>query len=402
MDTHTPDTPAATFDSVLSIKRLSLTDFRCYKYLRLDLDERPVVLTGHNGAGKTNLLEAISYLVPGRGLRGAKLSDVRRTGGRSSDANETKLEEGCSRWAVAAEILNHGKIVEIGTGFGTDYAGSFKERRVIKVNGKTGVRQLELGQYASALWLTPQMDQLFVGGGSLRRRFVDNLIVGMDSGYGSLVSAYEHSMKSRSRLLKNGERDDKWLAKIEDDMARYGVAVAARRKEVVSRLNQISLIATKHFPSAKMAMFGTIESFLEDFPALEVEERVRSELSNTRLNNNEGRGPKIGPHTSDLFVRHAVNGTEARQCSTGEQKALLISIVVAATRLLSQERGQAPLLLLDEIAAHLDIVRRNALFEIISEMGVQAWMTGTDELIYTTLGTRVQRLKVMNANIQQI
>ena len=401
-DTLPSGSPAIAFNSAMSIKRLNLTDFRCYKYLRLELDERPVVITGNNGAGKTNLLEAISYLVPGRGLRSAKLSDVSRNGGRSVKANETKLEEGGPRWAVAAEILNHGKIVEIGTGFGTDYAGSLKERRIVKVNGKAGVRQFELGQYASALWLTPQMDQLFIGGSSLRRRFVDNLIIGMDSGYSSLVSAYDHSLKSRNRLLKNGERDDGWLAKIEDDMARFGVAVAARRKEVVTQLNQISILDTKHFPTAQMAMLGKIESFLDDSPALEVEDRIRSELSNTRMYNNEGRGPRIGPHTSDFFVQHAANGTEARQCSTGEQKALLISIIVAAICLISQEKGQAPLLLLDEIAAHLDVLRRNALFEIISAMGIQAWMTGTDELIYSTLGTLAQRFKIINAKIKQM
>ena len=231
---------------------------------------------------------------------------------------------------------------------------------------------------------------------------MDNLIVGMDSGYASLTSAYVHTMKSRNRLLKNGERDDRWLEKIEDDMARYGVAVAARRKEVVSHLNQISLADTSSFPNAQMAMFGQIESFLDESPALEVEECVRSELSKTRFTNDDWRGPKIGPHTSDFIVQHKTNGNEARQCSTGEQKALLISIILAATRLISQERGQAPLLLLDEIAAHLDVIRRKALFEIISEMGIQAWMTGTDEVIYNTLGTQAQHFKIINANVQQV
>ena len=348
------------------------------------------------------MLEAISYLVPGRGLRGAKLSDVSHNSGRSSEDKKTNLEKHVLRWAVAAEISNDGKIVEIGTGLDAHFTESIKERRMTKVDGKIGVSHLELGQHASALWLTPQMDQLFIGGSSLRRRFVDNLIVGMDSGYASLTSAYVHTMKSRNRLLKNGERDDRWLEKIEDDMARYGVAVAARRKEVVSHLNQISLADTSSFPNAQMAMFGKIESFLDESPALEVEEWVRSELSKTRFTNNDWRGPKIGPHTSDFLVQHKTNGNEARQCSTGEQKALLISIILAATRLISQERGQAPLLLLDEIAAHLDVIRRKALFEIISEMGIQAWMTGTDEVTYNTLGTQAQHFKIINANVQQV
>ena len=366
------------------------------------MDERPVVLTGHNGAGKTNLLEAISYLVPGRGLRAAKLSDVSRNETQALETNESRLGESDGSWAVAAELLNNGKSVEIGTGLDVDYAKSIRERRIIKVNGKKGVRQVDLDKYASALWVTPQMDQLFIGGSSLRRRFVDNLIVGIDNGYPSLVSAYGHSMRSRNKLLKTGAHDDKWLEKIEDDMARYGVAVAARRKEVISRLSQICLIDTSPFPNVEISMTGKIESLLDDLPALEVEDFIRCELAKTRSKFNEGRGPKIGPHTSDLYVKHVANGNEARQCSTGEQKALLIRIIVAATNFISQERGRVPLLLLDEIAAHLDIVRRDSLFKIISEMGVQAWMTGTDEMIYSPLGTRAQRFKINKGNLQQI
>jgi DNA replication and repair protein RecF len=382
-----------TVNGALSIKRLKLTNYRCYEFARLEVDDRPVVLTGPNGAGKTNLLEAISYLVPGRGLRGAKLSDVGR--------NVSALGENRLGWAVAAQIGHDGKIVDIGTGLDTGYSDPNRERRVIKIDGKNRMRQSELGKYASALWLTPQMDQLFIGGSSSRRRFLDNLIIGIDRDHAGLVSAYEHSMRSRNKLLKENRRDEKWLGSIEEDIARYGVAVAAKRQDVVERLNQLAQADPGTFPSAHITIIGLIESLLDEFPALEVEERVRSELVTLRSTDNDMRGPKIGPHRSDLVVLNVTSGLEASQCSTGEQKALLVRIILAATSLNALEKGQIPLLLLDEVAAHLDTTRRKALFDTICKMGIQAWMTGTDEQIFRSLGTRVQHFSISDAKIEQ-
>ena len=392
-ETVTYGSHEGSVNSTLSIKRLKLTNYRCYEFAKLEVDDRPVVLTGPNGAGKTNLLEAISYLVPGRGLRGAKLSDVGR--------NVGILGENRRSWAVAAQISYDGKIVDIGTGLDTGHLDSNRERRIIKIDGKNQMRQSELGKYASALWLTPQMDQLFIGGGSNRRRFLDNLIIGIDRDHAGLVSRYEHSMRSRNKLLKEKRHDEKWLSSIEEDIARYGVALTAKRQDVVERLNQLALADTGTFPSAHITIIGLMESLLDEFPALEVEERVRSELVKLRSADNDMRSPKIGPHRSDLVVLNVTSGLEASQCSTGEQKALLVRIILAATSLNAQEKGQFPILLLDEVAAHLDITRREALFDTICQMGIQAWMTGTDELIFRSLGTQVQQFSISGAKIEQ-
>ncbi|MCS5600496.1 MAG: DNA replication and repair protein RecF, partial [Rhodospirillales bacterium] len=222
-----------------------------------------------------------------------------------------------------------------------------------------------------------------------------------DRDHAGLVSAYEHSMRSRNKLLKEKRRDEKWLGSIEEDIARYGVALAAKRQDVVERLNQLALADPGTFPSAHITIIGLMESLLDEFPALEVEERVRSELVTLRSSDNDMRGPKIGPHRSDLVVLNVTSGLEASQCSTGEQKALLVRIILAATSLNALEKGQIPLLLLDEVAAHLDTTHRKALFDTICKMGIQAWMTGTDELIFRSLGTRVQHFSISDAKIEQ-
>ena len=386
----------------ISIKRLNLMDFRCYGFTRLETDGRPVVLTGPNGAGKTNLLEAISYLVPGRGLRGARLNDVGRTHS-GSDNYDNDGHSGARRgWAVAAEINHYGKVIEIGTGLETGSEESARERRVIMINGNKDKTQSELGKYTSALWLTPQMDRLFMEGASGRRRFVDRLVLGIDPDHASSVSAYEHSMRSRNKLLKEGARDNEWLTSLEDTMARYGVAVVAQRMEVVTQLNHLALQETKPFPGAQMAMKGPVETWLEKFPAIDVEEMLRFSLANSRTIDSEAGGACIGPHKSDYSVQHVPSGADADQCSTGEQKALLVRIILAATLLQVRARGRAPLLLMDEISAHLDAMRRGTLFDMISNMGVQAWMTGTDEQMFQSLGNRVQRFNIVNAKVKRI
>jgi len=385
----------------ISIKRLNLMDFRCYGFTRLETDGRPVVLTGPNGAGKTNLLEAISYLVPGRGLRGARLDDVGRTSVRSNGSAIGALDSTRRNWAVAAHVNHNGETIEIGTGLTAGVEESARARRVIKIDGKYGKSQSELGKYMSALWLTPQMDHLFLEGAVSRRRFVDRLIFGIDPAHAGLVSAYEKSMRSRNKLLKEGAHDQKWLASLEDSISRYGIAVAAQRKEAIMQLSQIALGEAGPFPGAQIAMAGPVETWLERFPALDVEDKLRCALANSRSADIETGGARVGLHKSDLIVQHAPSGVEAGRCSTGEQKALLVRIILAATNLQAREIGRAPLLLLDEIGAHLDAVRRKALFDIISNMGVQAWMTGTDEIVFKSLGNRAQHFKVVDAKVER-
>lgn len=375
--------PACVAASV-SIRRLTLTDFRCYSQMRLETDGRPVVLTGANGAGKTNILEAISYLVPGRGLRRSKLSEVPR--------------DGTTAWAVSATADVAGREIDIGTGYQPDQSG-IREKRIVKIDGETVKNQIALGQCMSAQWLTPQMDRLFLEGASGRRRFLDRLILGFDPDHASPVAAYDHSLRSRAKLLRDGVKDASWLASVEDSMASHGVAIAVRRKDAVERLLPYCGSPYGPFPGAEIALTGELESWLAEGPALAAEERMKARLAATRELDAEHGSASVGPHRSDFAVRHMGNGSDAQRCSTGEQKALLIGLVLAAARLQARERGHMPLLLLDEIAAHLDRERLAALFDLVCEMGAQAWMTGTDARLFSAWGNRAQSFDVQQGRI---
>ena len=378
--------PAGSPLACVAVRRLTLTDFRCYGQLRLETDARPVVLTGANGAGKTNILEAISYLVPGRGLRRAKLSEASR--------------DGTAAWAVSATTDVAGREIEIGTGYQPDpQARSLREKRLVKIDGDIVKNQIALGQCISAQWLTPQMDRLFLEGASGRRRFLDRLILGFDPDHASPVAAYDHSLRSRAKLLRDGVKDAAWLASIEESMAAHGVAMAVRRKDAVERLLPYCGSPYGPFPGAEITLTGELENWLAEGPALAAEERMKARLAQSRDYDADNGSACIGPHRSDFAVRHMGNGSEAARCSTGEQKALLIGLVLAAARLQARERGHMPLLLLDEIAAHLDRERLAALFDLLSEMGAQAWMTGTDARLFAAWGSRAQSFDVQHGRI---
>lgn len=361
--------------------RLRLTDFRNYATLALDLEPVPVIATGPNGAGKTNLLEAISFLAPGRGIRQAKLSEI--------DLNPTGKTDATDGWAVAATVETLHGPVEIGTG---RLAG--EEKRTVRVSGAPAKSQSALAEYVSAVWLTPQMDRIFVEGPSGRRRFLDRLAFGFDSAHAGRVSAYESAMRQRGRLLREGAGDDVWLGVLESTMAERGVAIAAARREIADRLNRACETRTGPFPRAWLTVDGTLETWLETLPALDVEERMRHALSESRRHEAENARAAVGPHRSDLTVRHVEKNQPADRCSTGEQKALLISIVLADARLRAAERDVAPLLLLDEVAAHLDQQRRDALFDEIDDLNAQVWLTGTDLATFEGMRNRAQFLDV--------
>jgi DNA replication and repair protein RecF len=374
----------AYLGTCVAVRRLTLTDFRCYRGVRLEVDARPVVLAGMNGAGKTNLLEAISYLVPGRGLRRARLSEVTRDGGES--------------WAVAAEIAIADGAYAVGTGYRPE-AGGKAEKRVVRINGEPAKSQAELGRIASAQWLTPQMDRLFLDGPASRRRFLDRLILGFDPDHAGPLAAYEHSLRGRNKLLKETAHDAAWLSSIEDSMAAHGIAVAGRRLEAIERLRPFCGVSFGPFPGAEIALVGEVESWLAEGPALAAEERLRARLAGSREADAQAGTAAVGPHRSDLEVVHMGNGSAAARCSTGEQKALLVGLVLAAARLQARERGHMPLLLLDEIAAHLDPERLEALFDLLAEMGAQAWMTGTDARLFAAWGDRAQMMTVRDGTI---
>ncbi|MEI9887933.1 MAG: DNA replication/repair protein RecF [Rhizomicrobium sp.] len=366
--------------------RLTLRNFRSYAETELVTNGAPVVLAGPNGAGKTNLLDALSLLSPGRGLRGAKLGEHVRRGPSAAPSD--------ALWAVAAQVTRQGESYEIGTGLTLGPNGG--ERRAVRLNGAPAQSSAELGELVQMLWLTPAMDRLFIEGASGRRKFLDRLVLGFDAGHARTTTRYETAMRERARLLKFGPRDPTWLDGLEAEMVEAGIAMAAARATTVERLNR-ALAARGEagaFPAAQLALDGDTDALLAELGG-GAAEALREKLARSRIRDAEAGRTTFGPHLSDLAVRHTQKRADARACSTGEQKALLISIVLADAWELSAARGgHAPLLLLDEIAAHLDAVRRAALFEEILSLGAQAWMTGTDLSLFEGLNGRADILHV--------
>lgn len=383
-----------------SLAKVTLTDFRCYRHLRLEIDHRPVVLTGPNGAGKTNLLEAVSFLVPGRGLRNATIAEVARREVGESEGESARA------WAVAATVMTPSGAVDLGTGREAASPVEGRERRVVRINGETARNQAALAEQVAAVWLTPRMDRLFTEGGSGRRRFVDRLVFGVDPAHAGRVSAFEQALRERARLLRatpgGRDADPAWLAALEDTMAARGVAIAAARKEMTARLAAYCRQPVGPFPGAVVGLEGEIEAWLDEGPALAAEDRFRAALGRSRRADAETGGAGIGPHRSDLVVYDALSGAPAARCSTGQQKALLIAIVLASARMQAAERGSVPLLLLDEVAAHLDSGRREALFEELLAIGAQAWLAGTDAETFAPLKGKAQFLGVAEATVASI
>lgn len=372
-----------------AVVRLSLTDFRCYGRVRVEVEAESVVLTGPNGAGKTNLLEAVSFLSPGRGLRRAKLGEVDR---------RERSSENASPWAVAAVVETGTGTVSIGTGHETG-EGRTTERRVVRIDGHTVRGHKDLAQHLAMVWLTPDMDRLFMDGSSARRRFVDRLVYGFQPTHAGEVAAYETVLRDRARLLADGNADPAWLDALEDGIARHGVAIAAARAETVRRLDRACAERDGPFPAARLTLTGDLDAWLTEMPAVAVEDRVRDALRASRGHDAAQGGAACGAHRTDLQAVYAAKDRPARECSTGEQKALLLSILLAMARELKAERGDAPVLLLDEVVAHLDGARRAALFDEISHLRAQAWLTGTDDELFAGLRGRARFFRVLDATV---
>tara|TARA_B100001964_G_scaffold139643_1_gene153954 strand:+ start:237 stop:1418 length:1182 start_codon:yes stop_codon:yes gene_type:complete len=354
------------------IECLVLTDFRNYAQLRLEPAPRSVVLTGANGAGKTNLLEAVSFLAPGRGLRRAHLGEVTRRGAPAM-----------ARWAVAARLDLPGGTCDIGTGLESGAAAG--ERRQVRIDGESARGQAGLGERLGVSWLTPAMDRLFTEAPGGRRRFFDRLVVGLMPGHGRELAAYERGLRERARLLASGG-EGRWLDVVEETLAAHGVAVAAARRETLGQLQAALAEASDPFPRPSLAIVGEIEGWLDDMAAVDAEHRFAGLLRDSRLRDAESGHSIHGPHRSNLSAHHLAHDMPAGECSTGEQKALLVSIILAEARLRVARSGAPPLLLLDEVAAHLDANRRAALAEALIGLGAQAWLTGTDAELFEHLG----------------
>ncbi len=376
-------------DGRLWVERLSINDFRNFANLRLEFDHRPIILIGDNGAGKTNLLEAVSLLAAGHGLRGASYGELTR---RGADAG----------WAVSAKLQNPSGPIEIGTGFSEPNNGSTARR--VRINGESVRSSGALGDYVRVIWLTPAMDGLFSGPASGRRRFLDRLIQSLQPSHRQQTGRFERAVRQRNRALESYGQDA-LLEGLEIEIAEAGVAVAAARLDVVRRLS--AHIDARRcsgrdnpFSWAGLALEGLLEQRLMEAPAVEVEDFYREQLGRNRARDRAVRRTLDGPHCSDLSVSFGSKGVAARTCSTGEQKDLLVGLVLAHLELAKDRHGgQAPLLLLDEIAAHLDAEHRSSLFHEIARLGAQAWMTGTDAGVFAPLGDAVQRATVADGGI---
>lgn len=368
------------------IEELKLGNFRSYASVAMsDLQKGLVVLTGANGAGKTNILEALSLFSPGRGLRGARTQEI-------------QCQYTSEPWTVWAKVGTPYGSVSFGTGLIAEQGAS--EKRTVRINGKNERGQNAFTRYLSCIWLTPQMDRLFLDSSRERRKFLDRLVFAFDPGHAGRVTRYENALSQRSKLLRQERYDHVWLSGLEAQMAETGVAIAAARLEFSERLQKACENTDGSlFPLARLRVKGVIEELLQNAPALEVEEAFQYQLKQSRDRDSYTGGAATGPHKSDLSVVYASKNMLADQCSTGEQKALLIGLVMAHARLVKAEHGAPPILLLDEVAAHLDDGRRAALYDVLLELGGQCWMTGTEENLFSSVADRAQFFKVENAAI---
>ncbi len=366
--------------SAARIRRLTLSNFRSYRAASLQVDAQLVVLNGANGVGKTNLLEALSFLAPGRGLRRALLDEV-------------AFSEGDGTWAVAAELEGALGLATLGTGIERSASEETAITRRCRIDGEPVTSAAAFTDHLGVVWLTPAMDGLFAGPAAERRRFLDRLVLAVDGTHSSRVNALERSLRSRNRLLEQPSPDAHWLDAIEHETAEVAIAVAAARAETVRRLAvalQRDRDAAAPFPWAGVALDGWVENALLELPATEVEDRYRSVLRDNRARDAAAGRTTEGPHLTDLDVLYGPKGIAAGQASTGEQKALLISLVLAHAGLVAEMTGVAPLLLLDEVIAHLDPARRAALFDALSALAAQVWMTGADPAPFAEVASRAQ------------
>jgi DNA replication and repair protein RecF len=365
------------------ILKLKLSNFRSYRQASLELEGRTALFLGANGAGKTNILEAVSFLTPGRGLRRATLEDVAAT-------------EGDGSWAVAAEI--EGALGEAALGTGIEApVGDENSPRKSRIDREPASSAAAFAEHLRVVWLTPEMDGLFLGPGSERRRFLDRLVLAIDAAHSARVSGLDRALRSRNRLLEEQNFDSKWMDAIEHEVAELAIAVAAARTETVKRLAseiETNRNAASGFPTAQIALDGEIERALEVESATEVEERYREKLRDNRPRDRAAGRTLEGPHRSDLIVFHREKAIEAARASTGERKALLVGLILSHARLVTSMHGFAPVVLLDDVAAFLDAERREALFSSLEQLGAQVLVTGVDESAFSALDRDAVRFRV--------
>ncbi len=356
----------------LALSALTLSHFRSHKSARLSLDGRPVAIYGNNGAGKTNVLEAVSMLSPGRGLRRATVNEMIR-------------RPEAVGWKITTVLNSLGRVHEVETWAEQDMG------RQVRIDGKAAT-QLALGRIARIVWLVPVMDRLWVDGAEGRRRFLDRMTMSFTPSHADAVLSYEKAMRERNRLLKDGQRDTHWYSALESQMARAGAEIHANRLAALSMLVAAQAATETQFPVANLAL-----THADNLPAPNGVDELATMLAESRPRDLMAGRSLVGPHRADLSAVYATKEMAARDCSTGEQKALLVSLILANARALAQDFGTPPILLLDEVAAHLDAGRRAALYDEICALGAQAFLTGTGPELFDTLEARAQFFRVEDA-----
>lgn len=372
---------------------LQIQDFRNYRSARLDLQGKAVVLTGPNGAGKTNLLEAVSMLAPGRGLRRAQRGEIGYLGSQSETAPEPEHQG--AAWSVFAELYGPEGHAAVGTGRLSDQPDA--SRRLVRINGENGA-QTDLARLITLSWLTPQMDGLLIGAPAARRRFIDRLAIAFDPAHSGRLSRYEKAWRERSRLLAEGQADDKWCASLEKILAETGIAISATRAALIEDINRESRQLESSFPVVNARLTGQAADWLDaGLPAIDIEDRI---LLAARQNRQAGLSHMPGSHETDLALVY--KGQSAHLASTGEQKALMIAMVLAHAVLQDKRLGRPPVLLLDDVAAHLDPARRAELFALCSELTGQVWYSGVDPHAFSALGDHAQFIAVSDGQLNHL
>ena len=377
------------------LSRLKLDHFRNYQQADLAIHAGQLVILGDNGAGKTNLLEAVSLLAPGRGMRRAKTEHLAyRASGFETAACGIADSDDADRldWAVAATLENEDGTVQIGTGV----PPSAKQgNRIMRLEGVT-VSQANLGSRLAVSWLTPQMDGIFLDSPAARRRFLDRLVIAFDPAHIGRMSRYEKALRQRAHLLTEQRGDESWFSALESVLAETAVAVTAARQSLIKALNQEAAHGWFGFPGVELLLGGDTENWLSDMPALAVEDQLMLAARTTRLN---GDLAMPGPHASEFQALHLASQVPANRASTGQQKAMLIAVILAHARLQDRRLGRVPVMLFDDVAAHLDAKRRGALFDAVQSLGGQCWYSGTDDGQFKELSKTAQFVKILPAKI---
>ncbi|MBP5697994.1 MAG: DNA replication/repair protein RecF [Alphaproteobacteria bacterium] len=388
-----------------AISRLTLVNFRNYENLRLNLDKPFVVLHGENGSGKTNILEAISFLSQGRGLRNAKLSEIKTFDFLTQQQPAAFANN--QGWAVSALVQRNDDSFSIGTAVETmlkeDNYNEIKEveRRIVQINNQKITSQNELGNYLTVIWITPQMDRLFIGGTQHRRHFLDRIVYAFDTTHSQRLSTFDNLYRQWLQILKSGKSNHQWLLSLEEQIAATGVAIAAARREQVQKLNLfMEENPDDTFPDVVLELDGTIETMLDKKAAVYVEDYYRESLLKMRQNVLENdRGETI--NKTDFNAIYKKKNLPANLCSTGEQKSLLLSIVLSEARYLAAHKGFPPILLLDEVAAHLDDNKRHILLNKLAELKTQVWLTTTNPFEFSSLHDQAQFFEVKDNSVHQ-